>query len=160
MAYSESDTRSKLIDPRIKESDWLESNIVREYYFTDGRKLIGGKRGKRYFVDYLLAYKNTNLAIIEAKAESKDPLDGLQQSINYAERLRIDYVYSTNGHKIYLPSLAVRLTPPLNIQQKTVNYLDKISKKTEKIKQIQKEKMDSLKALKASILDSAFRGEL
>lgn len=105
MAYSESDTRSKLIDPRIKGSDWLESNIVREHYFTDGRKLIGGKRGKRYFVDYLLTYKNTNLAIIEAKAESKDPLDGLQQSINYAERLRIDYVYSTNGHKIYEHSL-------------------------------------------------------
>lgn len=105
MAYSESDTRSKLIDPQIKDSDWLESNIVREYYFTDGRKLIGGKRGKRYFVDYLLTHKNTNLAIIEAKAESKDPLDGLQQSINYAERLRIDYVYSTNGHKIYEHSL-------------------------------------------------------
>jgi len=105
MAYTESDTRSKLIDPLIKESEWLESNIVREYYFTDGRKLIGGKRGKRYFVDYLLTYKNTNLAIIEAKAESKDPLDGLQQSINYAERLRIDYVYSTNGHKIYEHSL-------------------------------------------------------
>jgi len=105
MAYTESDTRSKLIDPLIKESEWLESNSVREYYFTDGRKLIGGKRGKRYFVDYLLTYKNTNLAIIEAKAESKDPLDGLQQSINYAERLRIDYVYSTNGHKIYEHSL-------------------------------------------------------
>jgi len=105
MAYSESDTRSKLIDPRIKESNWLESNIVREYYFTDGRKLIGGKRGKRYFVDYLLTYKNTNLAIIEAKAESKDPLDGLQQSINYAQRLGIDYVYTTNGHKIYEHSL-------------------------------------------------------
>ena len=95
MAYSESDTRSKLIDPKIKASAWLESNIVREYFFTDGRKLIGGKRGKRYFVDYLLTYKNTNLAIIEAKAESKDPLDGLQQSINYAERLGIDYVYTT-----------------------------------------------------------------
>ncbi len=105
MGYSESDTRSKLIDPCIKESDWLESNIVREYYFTDGRKLIGGKRGKRYFVDYLLTYKNTNLAIIEAKAESKDPLDGLQQSINYAQRLGIDFVYTTNGHKIFEHSL-------------------------------------------------------
>jgi len=105
LAYSESDTRSKLIDPLLKQSGWLESNIVREYYFTDGRKLIGGKRGKRYFVDYLLTYKNTNLAIIEAKAESKDPLDGLQQSINYAQRLGIDYVYTTNGHKIYEHSL-------------------------------------------------------
>ncbi|NOX14823.1 MAG: DEAD/DEAH box helicase family protein, partial [Epsilonproteobacteria bacterium] len=105
MAYSESDTRSKLIDPSIKKSGWLESNIIREYYFTEGRKLIGGKRGKRYFVDYLLTYKNTNLAIIEAKAELKDPLNGLQQSINYAQRLKIDFVYTTNGHKIYEHSL-------------------------------------------------------
>lgn len=102
---TESDTRSKLIDPKIKESSWQESNIVREYYFTDGRKLIGGKRGKRYFVDYLLIYKNTNLAIIEAKADTKDPLDGLQQSINYAQKLKIDFVYSTNGLKIYEHSL-------------------------------------------------------
>lgn len=105
MAYTESDTRAKLIDPQIKYSDWLESHIVREYYFTDGRKLIGGKRGKQYYVDYLLSYQNTNLAIIEAKAENKDPLDGLQQSINYAQKLRIDFVYATNGHKIYEHSL-------------------------------------------------------
>jgi len=53
---TESDTRSKLIDPKLKEATWNESNITREYYFTDGRKLIGGKRGKRYYVDYLLTY--------------------------------------------------------------------------------------------------------
>ncbi|MCB4748108.1 MAG: DEAD/DEAH box helicase family protein, partial [Sulfurovum sp.] len=101
MAYTEADTRAKLIDPQIKSSNWLESHIVREYYFTDGRKLIGGKRGKQYYVDYLLVYQNTNLAIIEAKAENRDPLEGLQQSINYAQKLKIDFVYATNGHKIY-----------------------------------------------------------
>jgi restriction endonuclease S subunit len=51
-------------------------------------------------------------------------------------------------------------TPLLPIQQKVVAYLDEISQKLEKIKQLQKEKMQSLKALKASILDKAFRGEL
>ena len=50
--------------------------------------------------------------------------------------------------------------PPLPTQQKVVAYLDEISNKIEKIKQIQKEKMQSLKALKASILDQAFKGEL
>jgi hypothetical protein len=44
MAYAEADTRAKLIDPQIKSSNWLESNIVREYYFTDGRKLNGMDR--------------------------------------------------------------------------------------------------------------------
>ncbi|MDX4026566.1 restriction endonuclease subunit S [Aliarcobacter skirrowii] len=50
--------------------------------------------------------------------------------------------------------------PPLPTQQKVVSYLDEISNKIEKIKQIQKEKMQSLKELKASILDKAFKGEL
>jgi len=66
-----------------------------------------------------------------------------------------------------LPSLAkthllqiMMVLPPLNIQQKILTYLDKISKKIEKIKSVQKEKMESLVALKASILDQAFRGEL
>ncbi len=101
MGLSEADTKAKIITPQLKTDGWSENYIVREYYFTDGRKLIGNKRGKRYFVDYLLTYKNTNLAVVEAKSEDKDPLDGLQQSINYAEKLKIDYVYSTNGHKIY-----------------------------------------------------------
>ncbi len=105
MGYSETDTRINLIDPKLYDSGWSNNFIVREYYFTDGRKLIGNKRGKRYFVDYLLTYKNTNLAIIEAKAQNKDPLDGLQQSINYAWKLKIDFVYTTNGHKIYEHSL-------------------------------------------------------
>ena len=50
--------------------------------------------------------------------------------------------------------------PNIKTQQKVVSYLDEISSKMEKIKQIQKEKMQSLKALKASILDQAFKGEL
>lgn len=52
------------------------------------------------------------------------------------------------------------IIPPLKTQQKVVLYLDDISQKMEKIKQIQKEKMQSLKELKASILDQAFKGEL
>lgn len=107
MAFSESDTRAKLIDPRLFNDGWNESHIVREYYFTDGRKLIGGKRGKRHFVDYLLIHRNTNLAIVEAKSEDRDPLDGLQQSIDYAIKLRIDIVYTTNGHRIYEHDLRV-----------------------------------------------------
>lgn len=38
---------------------------------------IGGKRGKRLFADYLLKYKNVNLAIIEAKRLDKHPTEGL-----------------------------------------------------------------------------------
>ncbi len=50
--------------------------------------------------------------------------------------------------------------PPLETQQKVVLYLDEVSNKIEKIKELQKLKMQSLKELKASILDKAFKGEL
>jgi len=97
---TESDTRAKLIDPILKQKDW-EAYTQREYYFTVGKKLAGNKNGKAYKVDYLLTYKNCNLAIIEAKADYENELEGLQQAINYAKKLKIDYVYTTNGLKIY-----------------------------------------------------------
>jgi type I restriction enzyme S subunit len=50
--------------------------------------------------------------------------------------------------------------PPLKTQQKVVSYLDEISQKMEILKRVQNDKMQSLKALKASILDQAFKGEL
>ena len=50
--------------------------------------------------------------------------------------------------------------PPLDIQQKTVQYLDRLSQKTQALKAAQQEKMTQLRALKASFPDRAFRGEL
>ena len=100
MHLSESDTRAKHIDPKLKESGW-EEYVIREHYFTDGRKLLGGKRGQRLFADYLLRYKNTNLAIIEAKKLGKHPTDGLQQAIRYADKLKVKFIFATNGEKIY-----------------------------------------------------------
>lgn len=97
----ENETRAKYIDIKLENAGWLKENIRREYYFTDGRILIGGKRGARKFADYLLHYKNSNLAIIEAKRIGKDCQDGLQQGKEYAKILNIRYVYSTNGHELY-----------------------------------------------------------
>ena len=39
---SEADTRANYIDPALKAADWIASNIIREHYFTDGRKMAGG----------------------------------------------------------------------------------------------------------------------
>lgn len=58
-----------------------------------------------------------------------------------------------------LQSIEVPL-PPMTIQENIVKYLNDMYEKTEKVKSVQKDKMNSLKALKASILDKAFRGEL
>lgn len=50
--------------------------------------------------------------------------------------------------------------PTIEVQQKTVKYLDEVSQKIEKTKAMQKEKLQNLKDLKASILDQSFKGEL
>ncbi|APC91836.1 MULTISPECIES: restriction endonuclease subunit S [Francisella] len=64
-----------------------------------------------------------------------------------------------NISQTYIKAIEVP-TPPLQIQQQTVEYLDSIATKVDKIKQLNEQKLENLKALKASILDKAFRGEL
>ena len=104
---NEATTRRELIDPKLKECQWgrnetIGSEVIAEYIFTDGRIIGGGQRGKQKKADYILAYKNQKLAIVEAKAEDKEITEGLEQVKAYAETLNIRYVYSTNGHGIYL----------------------------------------------------------
>ncbi|MEI6950272.1 DEAD/DEAH box helicase family protein [Paraflavisolibacter sp. H34] len=101
MPYSEADTRANYIDPALKAKNWQPHNIRREYYFTDGRKLFGGKRGGRCFVDYLLIYNNTFIGLIEAKSEDKECTEGLQQANSYAQKLKVRFLYATNGKRIY-----------------------------------------------------------
>jgi type I restriction enzyme R subunit len=98
---SEADTKANFIDPALVSSGWESRQITREYYFTDGGKLAGNQRGTRCFVDYLLHSENQHLAIIEAKKQSAHPTQGLQQAIDYAKKLSVRFVYSSNGEKIY-----------------------------------------------------------
>ena len=64
---SEADTRANYIDPAFVSAGWLSSNISREHYFTDGRKMAGGVRGRCCFVDYLLHKDSRYLAVVEAQ---------------------------------------------------------------------------------------------
>lgn len=103
---NEATTRRELIDPKLKACKWgrnetIGSEVVAEYVFTDGRLIGAGQRGKQKKADYILAYKNQKLAIVEAKSEDKEVTDGLEQVKAYADTLNIRYVYSTNGHGIY-----------------------------------------------------------
>ena len=95
----------------------------------------------------------------------KDDKLNIRYLFNYFKNIE-KYIISNGtgatvkGVKVeFIKELEIPL-PPRKNQQKVVVYLDEISNKMEKIKQIQKEKMQSLKALKASILDKAFKGEL
>ena len=101
MWYSESDTRAKLIDPALHEQGRSESQIEREYSFTDGRILPGGKRWTPKYVDYLLKDYWLNLAIVEAKKEDLPPTEWLEQVKWYGKSLGVRWVYTSNGHEIY-----------------------------------------------------------
>ncbi|MBU2541942.1 DEAD/DEAH box helicase family protein [Patescibacteria group bacterium] len=104
---NESETRAEYIDPKLKESGWGEgeSKILREFRITDGKIQAGGTRAKPEIADYILVYKNCKLAVVEAKAESFSMTEGVTQAKVYAEKLHIDYTYSTNGKEIYQISM-------------------------------------------------------
>jgi type I restriction enzyme R subunit len=107
MLLNEAETRSKLIDPKIKASGWGESLIEREHFFIKGRPitagriyLVGEESRRRPFkrVDYLLRYRGEMIAVIEAKDESHPVDAGLEQAKSYARFLDIPFAFSSNGH--------------------------------------------------------------
>ena len=98
---SEEDIKARYITPAVEQSGWDKKQIRYEYAFTAGRIILRGnitKRGKKKFTDYLLFYKpNLPLAIIEAKDHNHPVGAGLQQAIEYAEVLDVQFVYASNG---------------------------------------------------------------
>ncbi len=101
---NESETRAEYIDPKLKASGWGEiegSKVLREFRITEGRIQVGGKRAKPEIADYILVYKNQKLAVIEAKAENLAVTEGMAQAKAYAEKLKLEHAYSTNGKGIW-----------------------------------------------------------
>ena len=101
---NEAETRAEYIDPALKAAGWGvvdSSRIRREYPITLGRLEGGGKRGKALSADYVLEYRNTKLAVIEAKAWKYPLTEGVAQAKDYAGKLTVRFTYSTNGQGIY-----------------------------------------------------------
>jgi len=101
---NEAETRAEHIDPALKAAGWGVvdgSRIKREYPITQGRIQSHGKHGKALTADYVLIYRNTKLAVIEAKAWNEAMTEGVAQAKNYAQKIAVRYTYSTNGQGIY-----------------------------------------------------------
>lgn len=101
---NEAQTEHDYIDPALKEAGWgvVEGSFIKKQFpITQGRLLGNGVRQKPLKADYVLQYKNRNLAVIEAKAADKYYTSGLAQAKDYASRLQIRFTYATNGLKIY-----------------------------------------------------------
>ena len=109
---NEAETRAELIDPKLKACGWgvVEgSKVLREYNITAGKIQTGGgwsvsgveRRGKREIADYVLVYKGIKLAVVEAKSAALEVGEGVMQAKKYAEKLKLETTYSTNGKAIY-----------------------------------------------------------
>ena len=148
-----------LTEQKIKPSGLKKSRLVIKDDFIMSNSMSFGK-------PYIVKTKG---AIHDGWLLMRDKMKDIDKNYFYY-LLSSDYMYQQFSNKasgttvknLNIDSVKSSniILPPLNIQQKTVTYLDKISKKIENLKEVQKEKMQSLVALKASILDQAFRGEL
>jgi type I restriction enzyme, R subunit len=101
---NEAETRAEHIDPALAAAGWgvvPESRIRRELPITLGRIEGHGRRGKGLTADYVLEYRNSKLAVVEAKAWDQLTSEGVAQAKNYAAKLAVRHTYSTNGRAIY-----------------------------------------------------------
>src|SRR5437868_11623880 len=101
---NEAETRAEHIDPALAAAGWgvVEgSRIRREYPITLGRIEGQGRRGQALTADYVLVYRNTKLAVVEAKAWDEALTEGVAQAKNYAGKLAVRFTYATNGQGIY-----------------------------------------------------------
>jgi type I restriction enzyme R subunit len=100
---NEAETRAELIDPALKAAGWgvAEASRIRREVIAPGRLEGHGRRAKPEIADYVLFYRNTKLAVIEAKARDKADTEGLGQAKRYAEKLQARFAFSTNGVGVY-----------------------------------------------------------
>jgi type I restriction enzyme R subunit len=80
------ETRAELIDPLLAEAGWAVvegSRIQRKFSIPPGRIDSGGRRGKPLTADYMLTYRKTQLAVVDAKV--------------YAGKLQLRFTYVSSG---------------------------------------------------------------
>ncbi|MDR0286176.1 MAG: DEAD/DEAH box helicase family protein [Clostridiales bacterium] len=98
---NEQEIRTQFITPAIMKAGWIASQVRENYAITKGRIIARGgtyKRDNAKFADYILFYKpHIPLAVIEAKDNNHSIGDGMQQALDYAQRMMIPFVFTSNG---------------------------------------------------------------
>lgn len=173
MSYSEADTRSNLIDPKLYKRGWTEDHIKREESAGTIFVINGKGKQKKGKTDYTLRLKVSAdtqpvaVAIIEAKAEKHAPTDGLEQAKLYgaAKRLNVQFVYATNGHLFVEFNRKTQTTSaPRKIkytaQNQVAEKLNTQRQEVETLKQSLTAQLAAINKLPAALLRKAFAGEL
>ena len=78
---NEANTRANLIDPALKTAGWGDvdaSKIFREFVIAPGRIEGSGRKRTLVKADYVLIYRNHQLAIVEAKSDEHSVTDHTQ----------------------------------------------------------------------------------
>lgn len=82
---NEAQTEFEYIDPALREADWgvVEgSRIFKQFPITNKEK-PGVRNYSQLRADYVLIYRNRNLAVIEAKKRDSFYTEGLGQAKDY-----------------------------------------------------------------------------
>lgn len=144
---NEADTCRQYVVRDLVVSGWDNAphSIAEQRIFTDGRFfLVRGrpKRGKQKKADYVLRTRDFPIEVAEAKADYRQPGDGLAQAKGYAQKLNINSAQSTNGTGI--------------VKFDFLTGADRVRD----FQTHRRRTSAELSAILPSILDRAFRGEL
>lgn len=98
---TEEEVKLNYITPAIEEAGWVKKQIRMEYAINAGKIVVRGNVAKRLpkkKADYVLFYKeNMPLAVVEAKDNKHLIGDGMFQAQEYAEKLDVRFVFTSNG---------------------------------------------------------------
>ncbi|MBV9710124.1 MAG: DEAD/DEAH box helicase family protein, partial [Ktedonobacteraceae bacterium] len=115
---SEEEIRRNSIDQQLADAGWSqEKGNLRTEFFMRKKSTHVHESGEEYsnrssedqrrFADYVLLDEHGNpLAIVEAKRDSRSPLEGMEQAAEYAESIyeqtgKRPYIFLSNGDEIY-----------------------------------------------------------
>ena len=103
---TEEETRDRYINPKLDKAGFTSEYRLLERKILAPGKIIPKEKGKRSETsrlrpDYVLEYApDCRIAVVEAKSTYLEPGDGLDQAIQYAKILKLNFAYSSNGHGI------------------------------------------------------------
>ena len=101
---NEAQTREDLINPAIRAAGWTAENDCKVLVeqsaceFAPGR--VGKVHGKPLKADYILCHHGRRLAVVEAKSDEHQAIEGYEQALKYGRMLGVLIAYATNGHEI------------------------------------------------------------
>jgi type I restriction enzyme, R subunit len=143
------------INNLLQESGWRffddengKANVVLENNVKLTKKAVDAfgndfEKTSNGFVDFLLLdQKGFPYAVLEAKSEDKDPLDGKEQSRRYAQSLNVRFIILSNGNLHYFWDLE-RGNPTVIIQFPTPESLKHVEQFKPNFKQLSNEKIEA-----------------